>query len=175
MTVFKFTQNSRKNPDAVVVGIYYLKLSSPMIMIKTEDNFIIPADVTPGQVYEAWQTGLDCALIPISILKKMKEEEPELPFCCIASGIEGLPFIGEDNFFVHRLRKHNFRLLVNTDVQALHCDLQLHKYTAYHDINLKNYFTNFPLEGRLEMKDKEIIDKRWVDRLPKEEIKNDTN
>jgi len=161
---FKLHEIAEKNSDAIVVGVYYIKLSAPMIMIKTKENYIIPANVDPGQVYEAWQTGLDCALIPIDIIRKIKEDDPEIPFCCIGGKAQGVPFIGEDNFFVYRLRKLGFRLLVNTDVQCLHCDLELHKFSAHPDITPEqihqNYFTNFPLEGRLTIKDKEIIDKR---------------
>lgn len=162
---------AEKNPDAMVVGVYYLKLSSPMIMVRN-GNHIIPADVTPGQVYEAWQTGLDAALIPISILKALRDEEPELPFCCIGNNLDGLPFIGEDNFFVYRLRKAGFKLLVNTDVQCLHIDLATGKYTAHPDIDLHNYFTNIPITGVLTMEDKLNIDKRWIETLPNEENSN---
>lgn len=163
----KLHETAEKNPDAVVVGVYYIKLSSPMIMIR-KDDWVYPADVTPGQVFEAWQTGLDAALIPISILQKMKDAEPDVPFCCIGHKIDGLPFIGEDNFFVHRLRKHGFRLLVNTDVQCLHIDLASGKYTAHPSVDLKKYYTLIPVTTPLTMEDKAEIDKRWVDRLPKE-------
>ena len=170
----KLHEIAEKNPDAMVAGVYYIKLSVPMIMIK-KDDYIIPANVDPGQVFEAWQTGLDCALIPIDIIRKIKEDDPEIPFCCIGGEDQGVPFIGEDNFFVYRLRKLGYRLLVNTDVQCLHCDLQLHKFTAHPDITpeqiKQNYFTNFPLEGRLTWEDKEIIDKRWVETLPKQKEK----
>jgi len=157
---------AEQNPNAVVVGVYYIKISSPMIMIK-ENNWVYPADVTPGRVFEAWLTGLDAALIPISILRKMKETEPELPYCCIGHNIENMPFIGEDNFFTHRLRKHGFKLLVNTDVQCLHVDLASGKYTAHPSVNLNNYFTSIKLSEPFTLADKVTIDKRWVDRLPK--------
>jgi hypothetical protein len=163
---------SLENPDAVIVGVYYIKLSDAMIMINDDNKIYVP-DVSPGQVFEAWQTGMDCMLIPVKILRKMYEEEPELPFCCIAHGIEGLPFIGEDNFFVHRLRKHGFRLLVNTDVQCLHMDVTSGKYTAHPDIDLNQYFTNIPLAGRLTMDDKRRIDENWINTLPKMETKED--
>jgi len=162
----KLHEIAEKNLDAIVVGVYYIKLSSPMIMVK-KDNYIVPANVDPGQVYEAWQTGLDAALIPINILKKMKENEPELPFTCIANNIEGIPFIGEDNFFVYRLRKMGYKLLVNTDVQCLHIDLATGKYTAHPDIKLENYATNIPITVPLIWKDKKYIDQRWINRLPK--------
>lgn len=158
-------ETAEKNPDAMVVGVYYIKLSSPMIMV-CKDDYIVPANVDPGQIYEAWQTGLDAALIPISLLKKMRDAEPDLPFTCIGHKIEDIPFIGEDNFFVHRWRKHGYRLLVNTDVQCLHMDLATGKYTAHPSVNLKNYFTNIPIAGELVMEDKQFIDNRWASRLP---------
>jgi hypothetical protein len=167
----KLHETAEKNPDSMVVGVYYIKLSSPMIMIR-KDNWIYPADVTPGQVFEAWQTGLDAALIPISILQKMKAAEPDVPFCCIGHKIDNLPFIGEDNFFVHRLRKHGFKLLVNTDVQCLHIDLASGKYTAHPSVDLKKYYTLIPVTTPLTMDDKAEIDRRWVDRLPKEKDRN---
>ena len=166
----KLHETCEKNLNSIAVGVYYVKLSIPMIMIK-KDNYIIPANVDPGQVFEAWQTGLDAALIPVSILKAMKDEDPELPYCCIGQGIEDLPFIGEDNFFVYRLRRLGFKLLVNTDVQCLHMDLKNGKMTSHPSITeeqiKQNYFTNIPITGRLSMEDKEYIDKRWVERLPK--------
>lgn len=160
-------ETAEKNPDAMVVGVYYIKLSIPMIMIQ-QDDYIVPADVTPGKVFEAVQTGLDAALIPINLLRKLKEKDPDLPFACIANNIEGIPFIGEDNFFVHRWRNAGFKLLVDTNVQCLHVDLENGKYTAHPDIDLNNYYTNFPLNGRLTMADKKRIDERWINRLPKQ-------
>ena len=169
-------KTAEENPNSVVVGVYYIKLSSQMIMIKEGDH-IIPGNVDPGQVFEAWQTGLDAALIPIKILKEMKEKEPEIPFCCIGYNLPNLPFIGEDNFFVHRLRKEGYKLLVNTDVQCLHIDLKLKKYTAHPSITDEkiktDYFTNFPIEGKLTMNDKKEIDLRWTNRLPKKEEINE--
>ena len=165
----KLHETAEKNPDAMVVGVYYIKLSSPMIMIKDENEQIKPANVDPGKIIEAWQTGLDAALIPIQLLKNIKEQDPEIPFCCIASPntFEGIPFIGEDNFFAHRWHKMGYKILVNTDVQCLHCDLASGKYTAYPDVDMSKYFTNFPMTERLEWSDKLTIDKRWLDRLPK--------
>jgi hypothetical protein len=156
-------KTSKENPDAVVVGVYYIKISDAMIMVNDNNKIYVP-NVDPGQIIEAWQTGMDCMLIPIRILRKMYEEEPELPFCCIAHEIEGIPFIGEDNFFVHRLRKSGYKLLVNTDVQCLHMDVYSGKYTAHPDINLNNYFTNIPIEERLTMDDKRRIDSSWAQR-----------
>jgi hypothetical protein len=162
----KLHETAEKNPDAMVVGVYYIKLSSPMVMIETGD-WIIPANVDPGQVFEIYMSGLDCALIPVSILKKMKEDDPELPFACIGQGVEDLPSIGEDYFFEYRLKKAGFKILVNTDVQCLHMDLASGKYTAHHSIKMENYFTNIPITEPLTMADKKNIDLRWQNRVPK--------
>jgi hypothetical protein len=162
----KLHGTAEANPDAMVVGVYYIKLSGPMIMVRQGD-YICPANVEPGQVFEAWQTGLDCALIPTAILKAMKEAEPELPFCCIASHVKDIPFIGEDNFFVYRLRKAGYRLLVNTDVQCLHMDLACGKYTAHPGANLGDYFTTIPVTTPLLPSDRKYLEQRWIDRVPK--------
>ena len=171
-------ETAEKNPDAMVCGVYYIKLSSPMIMIKDGD-YVVPANVDPGQVYEAWQTGLDAALIPIKLLKQMKESDPEIPMCCIAVNGQGwtpsdptltpqkAPFIGEDNFFVHRWRKMGFRLLVNTDVQCLHMDLASGDYTAHPSIKKTDYMTNIPIRNPLTMENKKFLDERYVRPLGK--------
>lgn len=156
----KLHETAEKNPDAMVVGVYYLKLSSPMIFVRNND-YLVPANVDPGQVFEAYQTGLDAALIPTSILRKMKEEDPEIPYCCIAANVKDIPYVGEDEFFAHRLRKLGYRTLVNTDVQCLHMDTASGKYTAHPSIDVKNYKTLVPITTRLEWSDKEYLDKRY--------------
>ena len=163
-------KTAEENPGCVVTGVYYIKCSDAMIMVRHNDWITIP-NVDPGQLIEAWQTGMDVMLIPIEILKQMKEEEPELPFCCIGNNIDGpkglIPFIGEDNFFVHRLHKRGTKLLVNTDVQCLHMDLASGMYTAHPSVDLKKYYTNIKPTRPLTLDDKEFIDRRWYDRLPK--------
>ena len=162
-------RTAEENPDAIVTGVYYIKCSDAMIMVRNEDWITIP-NVDPGQLIDAWQTGMDAMLIPISILKAMKEEAPDLPFCCIGNNVDGakgvIPFIGEDNFFVHRLHKRGTRLLVNTDVQCLHMDLATGMYTAHPSVDLKNYYTNIKPARPLTLDDKDFIDRRWHDRLP---------
>ena len=156
---------AEKNPGAIITGVYYIKLSGAMIMVR-EKNWISIPNVDPGQIIDAWQTGMDCMLIPIDVLKRMKDEDPEIPFCCIGNGIEDMPFIGEDNFFAHRVHRMGIPLLVNTDVQCLHMDLASGKYTAHPSVNLKKYITNIPITEPLIFDDKEYIDRRWLDRLP---------
>ena len=162
-------ETAEKNPDAVVTGVYYIKCSDAMIMVRNGDWITIP-NVDPGQLIDAWQTGMDVMMIPISLLQAMKDEAPDLPFTCIGSQVDGpkgiIPFIGEDNFFVHRLHKRGTKLLVNTDVQCLHMDLASGMYTAHPSVDLKNYYTNIKPTRPLTLDDKEFIDRRWADRLP---------
>ena len=162
----KLHETAEKNPDAVVAGVYYIKISSPMIMVE-KDGYIAPANVDKGQIIQAHSTGMDAMLIPISVLKAMKERQPELPFTCIGHELKDIPFIGEDTFFCHRLREQGIPLLVDTDVQCLHMDLASGKYTAHPDVELHDYLTNIPITEPLKPADKFTIDKRWVDRLPK--------
>jgi SAM-dependent methyltransferase len=162
----KLMKTAEENPGSVVTGVYYIKCSDAMIMVRDGDWITIP-NVDPGQVIDAWQTGMDIMLIPIEILRQMKEEEPELPFCCIGTNInDEIPFIGEDNFFVHRLHKRGTKLLVDTDVQCLHMDLATGMYTAHPSVDLKNYYTNIKPTRPLTLDDKDFIDRRWIDRLP---------
>jgi hypothetical protein len=162
-------QTCEENPGCIVTGVYYIKCSDAMIMVRNKDWITIP-NVDPGQLIEAWQTGMDCMMIPIELLQQIKDEAPELPFCCIGSNVEGpkgtIPFIGEDNFFVHRIHKRGTKLLVNTDVQCLHMDLASGMYTAHPSVDLKNYYTNIKPTRPLTLDDKDFIDRRWHDRLP---------
>jgi hypothetical protein len=153
------------NPGHIATGVYYIKCAHAMISVKKDDHIIVP-DVSPGQIIDAWQTGMDCMLIPVETLRRMKDEDPDLPFCCIANGIEDIPFVGEDNFFLHRCRKSGVKVLVNTDVQCLHMDIATGKYTAHPSVNLNHYFTNIKPTGTLTIDDKKFIDYRWVSRLP---------
>jgi hypothetical protein len=165
-------ETAEQNPNSIVCGVYYIKLSSPMIMVR-EDNYVIPANVNPGRVFEAFMAGLGCALIPVKILKELYDADPDLPFTCVSpEGLNGMPFIGEDNFFYWRTHKHGVKLLINTNVQCLHIDLANGKYTAHPDIKLEDYFTNIEITTPLTMEDKRYIDSRWADRLPKMEKNN---
>jgi hypothetical protein len=153
------------NPGHIAAGVYYIKCAHAMISVRKDNHIIVP-DVSPGQVFEAWQTGMDCMLIPVETLRRMKDEDPDLPFCCIANGIEDIPFVGEDNFFLHRCRKSGVKVFVNTDVQCLHMDIATGKYTAHPSVNLNHYFTNIKPTVPLTIEDKMFIDFRWTSRLP---------
>jgi hypothetical protein len=157
-------ETAEANPRSIVAGVYYIKASGAMIMTK-HDNWITIPNVDPGQLFEAWQTGMDCMLIPIDLLRELKTTDPDLPFCCIYNSGDK-PFIGEDNFFVHRIRQAGIKLLVNTDVQCLHMDLANGKYTAHPSVELHKYFTNIPVTEPFTLEDKLYLEKRWIDRIP---------
>lgn len=161
----KLKKTCEQNPGAIATGVYYIKASIAMIMVR-ENNMISVPNVDPGQTIEAWMTGMDCMLIPIELLKQLKNKDPDLPFCCIARDIPGLPFIGEDNFFVHRVHKAGIKLLVNTDVQCLHVDLASGKYTAHPSVNLNNFHTNIDITEPLTRDDAKYLHDRWHDRIP---------
>jgi hypothetical protein len=163
----KLHETAERFPNCIISGVYYIKLSSPMVMVR-DNNYVIPADITPGRIFEAYLTGLGCALIPTSVIQQLKDEDPEIPYCCISpDGLNGMPFIGEDNFFYHRTNRLGIKLLIDTSVQCLHVDLASGKYTAHPNVKLEDYFTNIPITTPLVMEDKHTIDKRWIDRLPK--------
>lgn len=161
----KLLKTCEDNPGHIAAGVYYIKCAHAMISVRKDNHIIVP-DVSPGQVFEAWQTGMDCMLIPVETLRRMKNEDPDLPFCCIANGIEDIPFVGEDNFFLHRCRKSDVKVFVNTDVQCLHMDMATGKYTAHPSVNLSHYFTNIKPTVPLTIEDKMFIDYRWTSRLP---------
>jgi hypothetical protein len=169
----RLLKTAEENPNSIVTGVYYIKLSNAMIMVR-ENNWISIPNVDPGQIIEAWMTGMDAMLIPIEILQRMRDQDPEIPFCCIGNNISPeISFIGEDNFFIHRIHKMGVKLLVNTDVQCLHIDLASGKYTAHPDVDLNNYYTNIPITTPLTLQDKKYIDQRWMDRLPKGSFNKD--
>jgi len=176
-------ETSRKYPGDMIVGQYWIKCSSIMVM-EREENYIYPANIDlKREPFPVWQAGMDCALVEVRTLEIMKEKNPEMPLFCIGHpsipGLEEIPFIGEDNWHYFLLRKSGFKVVCDPRVQALHCDLKSGLYSCHPDITpefiKENYYTNFPMVGRLSMKDKAEIDKRWIERLPpsekKEEIK----
>ena len=164
----KLHETAEANPGSIVTGVYYMKMSNAMIMVR-ENNIIKIPDISPEprKIIDAWQTGMDCMLIPLDLLREMQAKEPDIPWACVANEVHGFPFVGEDNFFVHRIHKHGIRLLVDTSVQCLHMDLATGKYTAHPDVDLNDYYTNIKPTERLTLKDKKLMDERWISRIPK--------
>ena len=161
-------ETAEANPGSVVGGVYYIKMSSPMVSVE-DGKWIKPANVDPGQIIEARSTGMDAMLIPIDVLRKLKEQDPDLPFCVIYNESyedKSDAMVGEDYYFCYRLRKAGIKILINTDVQCLHVDLATGKYTAHPSINLSNYQTQIELTEPLTIADKTRIDTSWFNRYP---------
>jgi hypothetical protein len=172
------------NPGSIAVGVYYIKLGDPMIMVK-EGNWIVVPNCDPGQIFPVHMCGMDCMLIPVEVLKRLKDDEPELPFCCIFNATPEMApllkqysdvdidnpetprFVGEDNFFMHRIHQMGIPVLCNTDVQCLHMDLATGRYTAHPNVDLSHYKTQIQPTGVLTEDDRSYLDKRWHERLPK--------
>lgn len=164
-------EQAENNPDAVISGIYYFKAGGPMIIVRDKESRQHLADVTPGKIIEnPLLIGLDIMLIPVSILKALKEKDPELPFTCVVQESDDTRFIGEDEFFINRLYETGFRVLVDTRVQCLHMDLVTGNYTAHPSVNLDNYETVIPIGRAFTFKDMDYLTNRWVDRAPKLEL-----
>jgi len=164
------------NPDAVVSGVYYFKAGGPMVFVLDEEGRSHLADVTPGKVIEnPALIGLDVMLIPIAILKALREFDAELPFTCVINETETCKFMGEDEFFLTRLYDAGFRVLVDTDVQCLHMDLATGNYTAHPSADLRNYETLIPVGDKLTIRDIEYLTKRWVDRQPMPQLETVEN
>lgn len=163
----KLHETAEANPRSIITGVYYMKMSNAMIMVRDQNIIKIP-DISPEprKIIEAWQTGMDCMLIPLDILREIQEKEPDIPWTCIANELQGFPFVGEDNFFVHRMHKHGVKILVDTAVQCLHMDIATGKYTAWEGVDLNDYYTNIQPTERLTLKDKKFMDKRWLTRIP---------
>ena len=125
-----------------------------MVQVR-EDGYVIPADVTPGKIIEAECVGIGCLLIPVSILKEMKRKEPDEPFARITSE-PGKQFQDESEWFVYRVKRNGFKVLVNTNVQTLHVDKATGQYAAHESVNLSDYKTSIPITTRL-MKRPELI------------------
>lgn len=162
----KLHATAEAHPGSIVCGVYYIKLSSPMVMLRTDDNHVIPADVTPGRlIHNVHLIGMDAMLIPLDTLRKLRD--PELPWCCIYNDQSvAAGFIGEDNFFTYRMRQAGVDIICDTDVQCLHMDLESGKYTAHPGVDLSKYYTNIPLAGELTFADKRHIDQRYIERIP---------
>ena len=162
-------KTAEANPGCVVSGVYYTKFSVPMIRIQ-EGRWIKPADVAPGKIIEAHNTGMDAMLIPVNVLRKLKEMKPNEPFCLVYNEYDeetdSRYMIGEDYYFSYRLREAGIKLLVDTNVQCLHVDLATGKYTAHPSVDLNNYHTKIKITEPLTMADKIRVDNSWEERLP---------
>lgn len=166
-------ETSKKYPDKVVNGIYYVKFSgSPMISVKADTGHVYCPDVKKGQIIrDVFSIGLGCTLMPMSVIKKLKEKFSDLPmFCVVPDGCfedEQIRMMGEDTWFYELCKLAGIEVIADTNIQCLHMELATGKYEASEEIDEADYVTNIPLAGRLTMEDRERVSKDYFDRICK--------
>lgn len=161
------------NDEKIIVGIYYVKFGNVMMSVQDEcERWVLP-DVTPnsGLIRNVLSTGLGCALIPMKIIKRMKEHFEGVPLFCIVPektwGDEKVVFMGEDTWFYALVKKMGIEVVGDTSVQCLHMELKTGKYEAHPDVCLDDYLTNIPITTRLTMTDRNRVSKDYHDRICK--------
>jgi hypothetical protein len=164
---------SKKFPDAIISGIYYVKFGNPMITVKDSDGRWTIPDVTPnsGLIRNVVSTGLGSSLIPISVIKKIQEHFEGLPLFCIVPekcwDDKDVAFIGEDAWFYFLARKCGIETIADTSVQCLHMELKTGKYSAHPDIKKLDYVTSVPLTEPFSIEDRSRVSKDYIDRICK--------
>lgn len=171
--VMNMLKASEENPNAIITGIYYVKFGNVMTsIIDEEERWKIP-DVTPntGLIRNVISTGLGCALIPLDLIRKIKDKFEGLPlFCVIGEKMwddEEVMFMGEDTWFYNLVKKCGIEVISDTSVQCLHMELKTGKYTAHPDVNLNDYLTNIPITTTLTLEDMPRVSKDYMDRICK--------
>lgn len=162
---------SKKYPNAIISGIYYVKFGNVMMTVKDEEGRWVLPNVEPNAplIRNVVSTGLGCCLIPMHIIKTLKEKFEDIPlFCIVQDGMWDDPditFIGEDAWFFNLTRKCGFETIGVPSVQCLHMELATGKYAAHPDVDLSDYITNIPITEPLTMKDRERVSKEYIERL----------
>lgn len=162
---------AEKYPDSIIVGIYYVKFGGPMIGKIDEDGRWMHIDVTPntGLRRNISFCGMGCALIPTSVLKKIKETFVDIPLCCAVPercwNDEDVKQIGQDNWFYYLATKCGIEIIADTSVHCLHMELATGKYTAHPNVNLDDYFTVIPVSTPLQLNDRERVKFDYLTRM----------
>lgn len=174
----KLLETSEKHPDAIIVGVYYVKFGGPMISRKDEHNRWTYIDATPntGLRRNIPSCGLGCALIPMSVIHKLKEMFKDIPlFCMVPDKCWGDPDVkalGQDTWFYHLVEKAGIEVICDTAVQCLHMELATGKYTAHPDVNLDDYITSIPITTPLTLKDRKRVSADYIRRMQQPEYIN---
>jgi hypothetical protein len=164
-------ETADKYPDAIITGIYYVKFGGAMMGTTDEEGRWRYLDVTPntGVRRNIRFTGLGCALIPMSVIDKIKEKFPELPLFCVVPekcwDDDRIKSIGNDTWFYILAEKCGVEVIADTSVHCLHVELATGKYTAHPNIDLDDYFTNFPITERLTYKDRLRVERDYHSRM----------
>jgi len=156
----RLIETAEKYPDSIIVGVYYVKFGGPMISRLDEERRWTYIDATPntGLRRNIPSCGLGCALIPLSVIRKIKEKFVDIPLFCIVPekcwGDDRIKALGQDTWFYNLVAKCGIEVICDTHVQCLHVELSTGKYSAHPDVNLDDYITNFPITEPLTLKDR---------------------
>lgn len=176
--VIKMLDVSKQFPDAIISGIYYVKFGNVMMSILDEEQRWVLPDVSPNAplIRNVMSTGLGCALIPLSVIKRIKAKFQDIPLFCIVPdntwGDNDVVFIGEDTWFFNLARKCGIETIGVPSVQCLHMELATGKYAAHKDIKLEEYITNISIATPLTLADRLRVSKDYIDRICKIDIKS---
>ena len=141
--------------------------------IKDEEGRWVLPDVTPnsGVIRNVVSTGLGCALIPMTVIKKIMAKFENIPLFCIVPEHTwedpDVTFIGEDAWFFNLARKCNIETIGDTSCHCLHMELATGKYAAHPDIVLTDYITLIPVTEPLTLADRARVSKDYIDRICK--------
>ena len=167
----KLIETAAKHPDAIIVGVYYVKFGGPMISRLDEERRWTYIDATPntGLRRNIPSCGLGCALIPLSVIKKIQDKFPQIPLFCIVPeacwGDKTIKALGEDTWFYRLVELAGIEVICDTAVQCLHMELKTGKYTAHPDVNLDDYITNVPVTEPLTLKDRNRVSAEYIARI----------
>ena len=142
-----------------------------MISQLDEENRWTYIDATPntGLRRNIPSCGLGCALIPLSVIRKIKEKFVDLPLFCIVPDKcwddEEVRALGQDTWFYHLVAECGIEVICDTSVQCLHMELATGKYSAHPDVNLDDYLTNIPITTPLTLKDRNRVSAEYLSRM----------
>lgn len=171
--VIKMLEVSKQFPDAIISGIYYVKFGNVMMSVLDEEKRWVLPDVSPTAplIRNVMSTGLGCALIPMHLIKKIKEKFKDIPLFCIVPdntwGDKDVVFIGEDTWFFNLTRKCGIETIGVPSVQCLHMELATGKYAAHPDVKLEEYITNMEPTERLTLADRKRVSNDYIKRICK--------
>lgn len=169
--VMKMLETSKQFPDAIISGIYYVKFGNVMMSVVDDEGRWVLPDVAPnsGLIRNVASTGLGCALIPMRLIRTIKEKFIDIPLFCIVPektwGDPDVVFIGEDTWFFHLAKKCGIETIGDTSCHCLHMELATGKYAAHPDIKLTDYLTNIPVTTPLTMEDRVRVSRDYTERM----------
>ena len=167
----RLLETSKEFPEAIIVGVYYIKFGGVMISELDNEGRPQPIDPTPntGLRRNIYSCGLGCALIPLEAIYKIKERFVDVPlFCVVPEGCWGdsdIKAIGQDTWFYHLAHECGIEIICDTHVQCLHIELATGKYVAHPAVNLDDYVTKIPITEPLTLKDRERVSADYIRRM----------